>query len=300
MSQFISGGVAVAKRYYDTDTAELNADGSKIIRSYRVYSISRQAEIDENTVAGMIALATPLIRGLLIRRNISMTRQNAYGWIADVTWETFRPRDQDTPGYEEVIRGSTAGATAPVTWALNHVNTYDSSGAITDQAKMHGGALNVRRVGGQPIDQTPVDIAVRSLSFVIERSFAPGTVTSSYINTLYNLTGTVNNATFRTNFQAGELLFLGADFNLTSLERETVSYSFSASPNVVNFPIGQYQGANQSHTILVTKEGHEYLWVETEDVVTTAVGGAKQRVARPKLAHVEQLYQKADFSLLGI
>jgi len=300
MSQFITGGIAVAKRHYDTDKADLNADGSKIVRSYRVYSISRAAEIDENVVAGALALATPLLRGTLIRRNISMSRQNAYGWIADVTWETFRPRDQDVEGYEEIIRGSTSGSTVPITWAINHVATFKQGGGEeTDEAKMHGGALNVKRVGGQQSEQTPLDIVGRSLEFVVERSFSPGTVTQGYINTLYNLTSTVNNSAFR-GAQEGELLFLGADFNLSSLERETVSYSFSASPNVSGLKLGQYKLADKSYTITVNKEGHEYLWVENEDEETTAADGVVSRVARPKLAHVEQVYQKSDFSLLGI
>ncbi len=298
-SPFISGGVAVAPRWYNTDKANLNADGSKVVRSYRVYSVSRGVEIDENTVAGSIALATPLLRGTLIRRDISLERQNAYGWIATVTWETFRPRDQDEPGYEEIIRGSTSGGTVPVTWAMNHVNSYDKDGVVTDEAKMHAGALNVKRVAGQPNEMTPVEIGVRQLDFVVERTFPPGTVTQSYINTLYNLTYTVNDATFR-GAASGEMLFLGADFNLSNLERETVSYSFSASPNVTNFKIGQYKLADKTYTITCTKEGHEYVWVENEDSVETAGDGSKRRIARPKLAHVEQLYEKSDFNLLGI
>jgi hypothetical protein len=300
MSQFITGGIAVAKRNYDTDKADLNSDGSTINRSYRVYSISRAAEIDENSAAGAVALATPLFRGSLIRRNLSLSRLNAYGWIVDVTWETFRPRDHSVSGFEEVIRGSTTGATTPITFAINHVATYKQGGGEeTDPANMHGGALNVKRISGQQSEQSPLDIASRDLNFVIERTFPPGTVTQSYINTLYLLTSTVNNSSFR-GAQEGELLFLGADFNLSNLEQETVSYSFSASPNVSGLKIGQYKKADQTYTITVSKEGHEYLWVENEDKEEVAANGKVSRVARPKLAHVEQVYQKSDFSLLGI
>lgn len=300
MSLFISGGVAVCPRWYDTDSATLNSDGSTIVREYRVYSVSKAFEIDENTVAGVLALATPLLRGTLIRRNIEMSRQNAYGWLATVTWETFRPRDQDTPGYEEIIRGSTAGATTPITWAINHVATFKQGGGQeTDDAKLMGGALNAKKVAGAVVETEPLDIATRSLQFTIERTFSPGTVTQGYINTLYNLTATVNDSTFR-GAQEGELLFLGADFNLSSLERETVSYSFSASPNVSNFKIGQYQGVDKTYTITISKEGHEYLWVQNVDEDTTAGDGTVHRVSRPKYAHVEQVYEKSDFSLLGL
>jgi hypothetical protein len=298
MTYYNASGIMVGEKWWDTDKANINADGSTINREYRVFSPSQTTPIDENAAVVAIAAATPLLRGSLIRRNIEVKRYNEYGWNAAVTWETFRPRDQDTAGYEEITRISTSGGTAPVSWAINHVKSYDTTGTITDEGKQHGGALNVRKEGGRVVANDPIDIIVRQLEVVVERSFSPGTVDAAYIDTLYNLTGTVNDATFR-GYDEGEVLFAGADVTLSNLERETVSYTFILSPNVTGFKVGKYQGVDSAATtITVSKEGHEYMWIEYKSEITGTT--PKARVARPIAAHIEQVYNKEDFSVLGL
>jgi len=162
MSYYNASGIMVGEKWWDTDKATINSEGSTINREYRVFSPSQTTVIDENAAVVAIAAATPLLRGNLIRRNIEVNRYNAYGWNAVVTWETFRPRDQDTAGYEEITRISTSGGTAQVSWAINHVNSYDTTGTITDEKRQHGGALNVRKENGRPGANEPNHIEIRT------------------------------------------------------------------------------------------------------------------------------------------
>ncbi|RMF94392.1 MAG: hypothetical protein D6741_12675, partial [Planctomycetota bacterium] len=113
-------------------------------------------------------------------------------------------------------------------------------------------------------------------------------VTDAYKATLYNLTGTVNNATFR-NFAAGEVLFMGASGSKRGPGDWEITFRFAASPNVTGLTIGEITGIN--------KNGWDYLWVAYADDVDDA---AKELIKKPIAAYVERVYRYTDFSLLGI
>lgn len=294
MSVFFSGGVYVCQKWYDTDSADLNAEGSTTNRAYKVWR-KGQLDLHEDDVVIALAAATPLLLGSRIRRNIKLNRMTLNMWSAEITWETFRPQDHNVPGYEEVIRGSTSGQTASITQALDHVASFEELGEVADAAYTHEGALNVSQNNGKT-EIKPIDIVVPSLEFTIDRSFPPNTISDDYISTLYSTTGKVNDSTFR-GFQAGELLFTGADFVLNDLENETVSFQFVASPNVINYKIGAYKGEGG---ITISKKGHEYIWTEHKTPQKTAPDGKKQVKAKLHMVHVEKVYEEADFSLLGI
>ncbi len=120
-------------------------------------------------------------------------------------------------------------------------------------------------------------------------------VTPEYKGTLFQLTGKVNNATFR-GLAAGECLFLGASGTLHGTETDTettgdweITYRFAASPNKTGITIGSISG--------IAKKGWEYLWVRYADVEDM---DAMAMVKRPVAAYVEQVYEDADFGLLDI
>lgn len=294
MSIFYNGTVAITERYYDTRRATFNADGDTLIRSYKFREIN-QVEIDEDDVVAGLVAATPLTIGNLVRRNVEARQIQPHIWFADVTWETFRPTKNDQPGYEEVIRGSTSGATTRLRQAINHVRSYDKDGVINDPAKIHDGALNVERTSSG-MKYGEIDVSSRQLEFSIEYAFAPGTIDFTYINTLYQLTATVNDSSFR-GLEAGEVLFLGAEFDLSNVNDEKLTYNFAASPNVSNFKIGAINGTGG---ISITKKGWEYLWTEHAINPKVAADATKQMKAKLLAAHVEQVYYEGDFSLFGI
>lgn len=142
-----------------------------------------------------------------------------------------------------------------------------------------------------------VDIVTPALNWTEDYEVPHSYVTSVYIKTLATLTGTVNNATFRS-FAAGEVLFLGAS---GGHEWDTdrgdgpwkLSYKFVASPNAGS---GQSTPAITVGDITgITKKGHEYMWVRYEDSVSD-----NTLLKKPKHVYVNQVYREANFAALGI
>jgi hypothetical protein len=180
---------------------------------------------------------------------------------------------------EPVFSFDTGGGTQHITQSLQTVASYAASGTPPN----FKGAIAVtdNNVEG-------VDITVPVYNFS-ETHFLPGSVvTPSYKATLFNLTGKVNNVSWK-GFAQGEVLFLGASGTKRGLQAWEINYRFAASPNKTGIIIGDITG--------VDKKGWEYLWIryaETEDAT------AKALVRRPVAAYVEQVYEYGDFSLLGI
>ena len=142
-----------------------------------------------------------------------------------------------------------------------------------------------------------VDIVVPALAWTETYDVPSNYVTSSYIKRSAFITGSVNNAAFRS-FRAGEVLFMGCSGSQEWDEDRgdgpwSLSYKFVASPNAGNnettkaLKIGDIDG--------IVKKGHEYLWVRYEDTVSQDV-----LLKKPKLVYVNQVYPESDFSALGI
>jgi len=149
------------------------------------------------------------------------------------------------------------------------------------------GAIGVKQDGvAQEVEG--VEVGIPAMKISIRKRVANATLTLSYVNTLYQLTYTVNNGEFL-GFAAGELLFIGATGQQATNSDPEVTYNFIASPNVTGMAIGDISS--------IAKDGHEYLWVYfgvTEDST------AGQTVKTPHAAYVEKVYEEADFSGLGI
>ncbi len=134
-----------------------------------------------------------------------------------------------------------------------------------------------------------VDITVPVYGFSERRWMDASTVNTAYRLALADLTGKVNNATFR-DFAAGEVLFLGARGAQRGIGGDwELSFSFARSPNVTGLEIGDLEPVN--------KGGWEYLWVLYDEIEDTS---AKRLVKRPGFVYVEQVYTAGDFSVLGL
>lgn len=142
-----------------------------------------------------------------------------------------------------------------------------------------------------------VDVVIPALQWTESYDVPAAYVTTAYIKALSRVTGTVNNAAFRT-FPAGEVLFLGASGSHEwDAEKGdgpwSLTYKFLASPNA---------GAGQTLPALtvgnisgIEKKGHEYLWVRYEDDVSDST-----LVKVPKHVYVNRVYRDANFADLGI
>ncbi len=186
----------------------------------------------------------------------------------------------------------TMGGTQHITQSLDTVGSYADSSIPS--APDFNGAIGVSNTNGNAEVQG-VDITVPIYNFSETHYLTVEQVTPEYKGTLFQLTGKVNNATFR-GLAAGECLFLGASGTLHGTETDTettgdweITYRFAASPNKTGITIGSISG--------IAKKGWEYLWVRYADVEDM---DAMAMVKRPVAAYVEQVYESADFSLLDI
>ena len=199
------------------------------------------------------------------------------------------------PGSNEYTYSfDTMGGTQHITQSLDTVSSYADS-SIPSAPDFHG-AIGVSNTNGNAEVQG-VDVTVPIYNFSETHYLTVEQVTPEYKGTLFQLTGKVNNATFR-GLAAGECLFLGASGTLHGTEFTDgtsgggdweITYRFAASPNKTGITIGSISG--------IAKKGWEYLWVRYADVEDM---NAMAMVKRPVAAYVEQVYESADFSSLDI
>lgn len=190
-----------------------------------------------------------------------------------------------------------AGQTTRITQSKRTVARYAPAGQTP---KDFHGAINVQQDG--TIEGT--EIFTPALSFVLTYTFADEDITGDYINKLSLLVGTVNNNTFKGS-AAGESLL-----TRVSGQRRTdgsnswdLTFGFSISRNCTQGkrPNGEdFKIESPSGDITITaKRGWDYLWVRyEEDEVGEGANKATYKV--PVSAYVEQVYDYANYALLGI
>lgn len=174
----------------------------------------------------------------------------------------------------------TGGGTQHITQSIASIASYAPSGKTAPDFK---GAIGVEEnnVAG-------VDITVPTYNWSVTLYKADSAVDSTYKALLYNCTGKVNNGTWN-GYAAGEVLFLGASGSRQGQGNWEITQKFAASPNITNKTIGDITG--------IAKKGWEYLWVRYQDTDDTT---AKARVKRPLAVYIEQVYESADFTGLGV
>jgi hypothetical protein len=207
-------------------------------------------------------------------------------WQLEVTYVKEGAEDPDEGDPLKRARSfDTGGGTQHITQAQSE-NRFGTN--APDQQKAIG-------VDGDSVNG--VDIVVPSLSWTETYDVPHQFITAAYIKKLSKLTGTVNNAAFRT-FAAGEVLFLGSS---GSQEWDSdkgdgpwnLSFKFSQSPNA---GAGKTLPALTIGTVAnIVKDGHDYLWVRYEDAVASDT-----LLKRPKSVYVNQVYRREDFSQLGL
>ena len=264
---------------------------STMSRSYKVFGTSDDLVLHAEanaTITGSLAFweypgSIPPVQ--LMAESYSVEYLGDQAWQVTISYSKTGA-DGDEPDPLRRSRSfETAGGTQHITQALAEARFGDGA---PDQQLAIG--VDGDSVGG-------VDIVVPALSWTETYDVPSAFVTSQYIRGVASLTGTVNNAAFRT-FAAGEVLFLGASGSQDWDSQKgdgpwSLSYKFTASPNAGE---GQTIPAITIGAINnVTKKGHEYMWVRYE----AAVDG-NSLLKRPKFVYVNRVYREEDFSGLGI
>lgn len=282
---------AVAEEKYNGRSGEFRSEGNR----YDTVWIVRDAT-DEADAVGTAYTTAPSTQttddGKTLYRGAATWEEiNCDTGIYEVTIK-YVPREQQQAAVDTVrIRVSVGGATQKITQSLATSNKYPA-----------GSAPDLKQAIGVTADEVEgVEIQAGSFKFTVSKVFDLGDLPD--LSDIYNLSAyaPVNDdtVTFTDSFSAvsitlaeGECLFLGAELGeVRSDGAVEVVYSFEASPSVVNITIGTITGINA--------EGWEYIWVMYEPD-TAGTGANKVLAQKPKFVYVEKVYEKGDFTVLGL
>ena len=220
-------------------------------------------------------------------------------WQVSISYEKQGAEDDDQRDPLKRSRSfDTSGGSQHITQAIENVTVLTSKTGqttVTSAGERIFGPNNPPSFNGAiGVDGSSVngvDIVVPALTWTETYDVPSQYVSAAYIRGVAGLTGSVNNAGFRT-FAAGEVLFMGCSGAQEWDDQRgngpwTLSYKFVASPNVTGQKIGDITG--------VEKKGHEYLWVRYEDAVSS-----NELIKKPKAVYVNKVYRDGNFAGLGI
>lgn len=162
-----------------------------------------------------------------------------------------------------------------------------SKKTVASYGRNGGFAPDNKRAIGITLDGEVAGVDRMSPHFEWSTTRTFGYVTLGYFNLLYKLVGKVNDDTFY-GYPKGEVFFMGASLQAKNNENVTMSYKFACQPNLIDIEI--CPGLTVDY-----KEGWQYLWVSYKNV-----RDANQLTQQPFYAYVEQIYDYANFLLIGI
>lgn len=254
----------IESRYIPGKSAELH---------YTIRGAANEAAARDALTAVCPATFEGLIRKERQIEAVHVDSSNPDGnlWKATVVYGVTDPSDFTTSF--DTTGGSQHITQSPYTVSKIPTNAPNMKGAI---------GFDGQRVNG-------VDIVIPVYTFLETHFKSTSSVSNTYRKTLANLTGKVNNGSFR-GFDAGEVQFRGASGQLVIVEgtqQWQLTYQFAASPNLTNVPVGDLT--------VSSKLGWDYMWVLYGDAVD-----AQTLVQQPIAAYVERLYEFASFGDLGI
>ncbi len=242
---------------------------------------------DESVASEYVRANTPVYWTVgfnqLVRTSWSITPDgdptDTERWRAEVTYGV-RATSPDTG--ESSFSFNTGGATEHINNSLQTIASYDGSGSAAPDMKQ---TIGVTKDGVQG-----VDILVPTYTFSETHYIDADKVTDAYKKTLRDLTGTVNQSSFRS-FSAGEVRFDGASGSARGEDDWEITFTFSVRENVTSDP--RFPDFTN-----VTHRGWEYVWARfTEEVIESA--GKKFNIMKPKYVYVEKVYKLTDFSRLN-
>lgn len=180
----------------------------------------------------------------------------------------------------------TSGGIQRITHSKEVVNSYAASGTPPNIGGAAGGPIGREGEG--------IDIPVAQFEWEETHIFSWGDINAAYKRRVKELTGRVNNAAFGDQDE-GEVLFLGARGGRLPDNTAAITFKFAASENTASG-----EGIDVGDMTDIQKEGWEYLDVWFEDAPIGDPGPNQIMAKKPKFAFVHRVFDKDDFSDLGI
>lgn len=192
------------------------------------------------------------------------------------------------PGDPPVIDWDTTGGTQHISVAKSQ-RDYGGRHVRTNTPIAEPPSFeNLIGVNGDEVEG--VDIVVPTFSWSEKYTFPIAFADFTYAQgVIAPLTGRINAEPFR-NFEAFDVLFMGASAQRKGFEQVEITYKFAGTPTVTDLDVG-------NGITVGLKYGWDYLWVAHK--VGTA-GDPEFSVRVPNSAHVAQVYEPGDFTTLGL
>jgi hypothetical protein len=266
---------------FDTQSADL------VFFGYR--------NIDDTAVrADFLSYIPAIFQGLLFK-NLDLSHIGGGCWLGNVRYEPMTapavdgqgnasdpPETPEVPGPTDPLGAEYSVTISAVTEHITQSKSTRSrtkrgGGAAADSQKAIGVTADGEVQGCDRIAPHLEWSTTRTLSYI----------TLGYLDTLYQMVGKVNNATFY-GFPAGTVLFMGSDISGKDTEKKTVSFKFACQPNETDIEICD-------GLTVPAKNGWEYLWVSYKNVED-----AGTLFMQPSAAYVERIYDTASYTVLGI
>ena len=261
---------------YELDDSRSFADGDNPSGEMK-YGLE---DVNNPTTAGALLLAYSPSTWLLPTGKTMVRQDYSVEPLGGGVWDgTVHFGLRDLPGTNEYsVRFSTKGGTQHITQSYG-TRIYHADGVTPPTAT---GAINETRDGVQG-----VDIVVPAFSWS-ENHIIPAASVSDALTAMWmDLTGKINSEAFR-HWPAGTVRFDGVDGSRRGSDDWDLNFDFVAQRNQTSIAIG-------ADITVERKDGWEYLWVRYVDHVNES-----RLMKKPDLAYVEQVYETASFSSLGL
>lgn len=229
----------------------------------------------------------------MVLRTIDMDPNGPDGWKATCNYSQFKPREREKLANVGDYRISfSAKSTTLKQFVAKNTVKYPSASAPD-----FGGAINVNRDG----QVEGVEVVVPALSITVTQKMAGSVLSPGYAQTVANLIGKYNNASFL-GFPAGSIQFVAGDGSLSyeipsplpggtpmAAPDRDLAFEFLYSPNITGLTIGDITGIN--------KLGHQYMWILWKDVLESGIVTQK-----PRAVYVQDLHgvEPASFAPLAL
>lgn len=197
-----------------------------------------------NTVLNALADArenSPVVVPTYIYRAIitsyDLTTITESHWECELTYETLKPNDPNANPNEDnpdnhfsqdptcTYKGSSR--VEQVTAQVGH--SVRKSVGVFDQKALNNPTF--KRIADGVESNVTQSVPTGVADFSVQKVYAVGTITASFKQTIQSMTGTFNKHTFD-GHKPGEVMFAGAEYDLSQTDKEIVTYKFQQKNDV--------------------------------------------------------------------
>lgn len=181
--------------------------------------------------------------------------------------------DDSSENQESQYNFEISAGTKKMVYAIKHIKTYPSS-ADAPKAGINDGE--------------GVEIIYPVSRFSETHFMTKSKVSASYKRKVAELVGKINSSSFK-GYSKGQVLFMGCTGSRTGKEKWQITFNFAVSTKQTGISIGDVSG--------ISKDPWEVIWCQYEEGENSK---QDQVIKKVKAVHVEQVYEEASFSGLGI